>query len=333
MQIGVEECLDVAFVAALPLDGLAVLDAGPLYELLILLFVGAHAVGGVEVHGGLHALLVKVGEELLVVGEESFVPVPSRPAAAGLFADGVPVHVDDEHVEGQVKALEAGDEVAEVLVGVAPVAAPPVAEGVAGRQGNLSGKLREAAERTLVVVTVGHEVPVLCAFGTLSFGDPVPVLCAVEEIALGVVDERPAVCGKEAVLEGHLRLGIAVLEHVAVVAVQGAVGALQVALLCGAGRPGEGCAEVFCRGDAEVLCAEGRVAFLIGELQLAGGNDDFAAAGRGFVRHVAVFADDGHEALVVDELAVGCILQPEGSLVDEGETDVAVAIDFFCLSR
>ena len=331
VQVGVEECLDVAFVAALPLHGLAVLDAGPLYELLVLLFVGAHAVGGVQVHGCLHALLVKEGEELLVVGEEPFVPVPSCPAAAGLFADGVPVHVDDEHVEGEVKALESGDEVAQVLVGVAPVAAPPVAEGVAGRQGHFSGKLREAAQGALVVVTVGHEVPVLCAFGTVAFGDPVPVLCSVEEIASGVVDERPAVGGKQSVLEGHLRLGVAVLEHVAVVAVQCAVCSLQVALLLGAGRPGEGCAEAFCRGDAEVLCAEGSVALLIGELQLAGGNDDFAAAGRGFVRHVAVFADDGHEALVVDELAVGCIFQSQCSLVDEGEAYVAVAIDFFCL--
>ena len=235
MQVGFEESLDVAFVAALPLHGLAVLDAGLCDEFLILLLVGSYAVGRVQVHGCLYALFVEEGQELLIVGEEPFVPVPACPAAACLFADGMPVHVDDEHVEGQVKALEAGDKVAQVLVGVAPVAAPPVAEGVSRRQGHLACELREALQRALVVVAVCHEVPVLSAFGTLAFGDPVPVLCPVEEVALGVVDECPAIGGQQSVLQRHLGLGVAVLEHVAVVAVEGAVCSLQVALLLGAG--------------------------------------------------------------------------------------------------
>ena len=141
VEISVEDGLDITLVGAEPLVGLTVAFAEPLHESLILLLVGAHAIGRMQVHRGLHALLVEILEESLVVGEESFVPVPACPASTSLRTDGVPVHIDDEHVEGQVELLEIADKVAEILIAVTPVAAPPVAEGVARRQGHLASEL------------------------------------------------------------------------------------------------------------------------------------------------------------------------------------------------
>ena len=331
VQIGVEECLHIFLVASHPLVGLAVVLSVALHELVVLLLVGTHAVGRVQVHRGLHALLVEVGEELPVVGEDALVPVPAGPAAASFLGVGVPVHVDDDHVERQVEAMEVADEVAQVLVAVCPIAAPPVAESVSGRQRHLAGKLREALQGTFVVVPVGHEIPVLRTFRTLSLSHPVPVCRAVEDVVLGIVDERPAVRSQQAVLEGHLVLGVAVLVHVAVVAVKGAIGSLQVAFLLCAGRPGELRAEPLGGGDGEVLRAERSPVFLVGEFELACGNSDLAATRRGLVRHIAILADDSHKTLVVHELTVGSVFEAYCAFVDEGEANMIVAIDFFCL--
>ena len=182
-------------------------------------------------------------------------------------------------------------------------------------------------------MSVSHEIPVLSSFGTCAFRYPVPILRSVEDVVLGVVDECPAVCGEQTVLKGHGVLGVAVLIGVAVVAVEGAVGALQVALLLGAGCPGKGHAESLGGDDAEVLGAQWCSVLLVGELELAGRDDHLAAARGSFVWHAAVFADDSHEALVVNELAVGSILQADGSFVDEGEADCVVAIDLLGLCR
>ena len=46
------------------------------------------------------------------------VPVPASPAATSLFAVGVPVHVNDQYVEGQAKTLEASNQVAQVFVAI-----------------------------------------------------------------------------------------------------------------------------------------------------------------------------------------------------------------------
>ena len=86
-----------------------------------------------QVHGGFHAGIVEEFQELLIVREEAFVPVPAGPTAPGLWRNRMPVHIHHQHVERNVKVLEIADEVAEVLVAVAPVAAPPVAKGVARR--------------------------------------------------------------------------------------------------------------------------------------------------------------------------------------------------------
>ena len=62
VQVSVEECLDIFLVRTKPLVGLAVVLAEALHELLVFLLVGAHAIGRVQVHGCLHALLVEEGE-------------------------------------------------------------------------------------------------------------------------------------------------------------------------------------------------------------------------------------------------------------------------------
>ena len=200
MQIGVEECLHIFLVASHPLVGLAVVLAVALHKLVVLLFVWTHAVGRMQVHGCLYALFIKVGEELLVVREDAFVPVPASPAAAAFRRVGVPVHIDDNHVEWQVEAMEVADEVAQFFVAVTPVTAPPIAEGVTWRQRHLACELREALQGSFVVVSISHEVPVLCTFCACSLCYPIPVLCAVEDIILGVIDKRPAIGGEQAIL-------------------------------------------------------------------------------------------------------------------------------------
>ena len=94
-----------------------------------------------KVHGSLHALFVEIRKKLFVVWEQTFIPVPARPSTASLGADGMPVHIYDEHVKRQVQLSEAGNEVAEILVAITPIAAPPITEGIAWGKGNLACEL------------------------------------------------------------------------------------------------------------------------------------------------------------------------------------------------
>ena len=216
MQIGLEESLYELLVAAEPFHSLAVGAAHALGKLLVFLLVGSHAVGGMQVHRGVDALLVEKTEELAIVGEEVFVPVPARPSATSLLADGVPVHVDDEDVERDVVLAKPPHQITEVLVGVAPVAAPPIAKGIARRHRHTASEARIALQGSLVVVAVTHEVPVLSTLGSRPFLHPVPVRIAIEEEALRIIHQRPAVGREQTVLQ---RNGCAVVAVVAVVIV------------------------------------------------------------------------------------------------------------------
>ena len=214
----------------------------------------------------------------------------------------MPVHIHHQHVERNVEALEVAYQVAKILVAVAPISAPPVAKGVARRQGNVAGKAGEAFQRLLVVGAVNHEIPVLSALCAWASGHPIPVGVAVEQQAVRVVNQRPSVAGKQSVLNGH---GFASV-HVAVVAVEGAIGAFQIAFLLHAWFPTDfASAGCLCAGNLQVVFGECSAANLVGKRQLRGGYCEFFARHFSGVLHRSVVALNGNETLVVNKLAVG----------------------------
>ena len=276
-----------------------------------------------EVEGRADALRVEPAEEFRRVGEERAVPRPARPAAA-VAVGVVPVHVDHQHVERNVVGPEVLHQRAQLPVRIGPVAAPPVAEGVARRQGHLARKAREILQRGLVVVAVGEEIPVLGAVvGT--FFDPFPFGIAVEQEVSRVVDERPSVGGQQSVLDGHLRALFVVDVGIAVVAVQRAVGALEVARLLLSGLPGEGHGGSFRRADREVRGRERTGILLVAQDHLRRGDLDPGAPLHAVVRG-GIFALDGDERFGVDERPVRSVLHAHGAVGDDREADMRVRI-------
>ena len=326
VQIGVEQGFHKPLVATQKLHCLAVGVAVAAGKLGVAFLVGAHTVGGVQVHSGFHAGIVEEFQELLIVGKEALVPVPAGPAATGFGRNRMPVHVHHQHVERYVEALEVAYEVAEVLVAVAPVAAPPVAKGIAWWQRHVAGKAGEALQRLLVVGAVNHKIPVLGTVGTRTRGHPIPVGVAVEQQTARVVNQRPAIAGKQPVLNGHRLVAV----HIAVVAVEGAVGAFQIGFLLHARLPDNFCA--YCLGIAfnlQVAVVECAATQLIGECHLGGDYREFFARHLAGVLHCGIVAFNCHKTLVVDKLAVGGIFHSHCGFVNQREAHVTVAVNHF----
>ena len=157
-----------------------------------------------------------------------------------LLAAEMPVHVDDEHIEGNIVLVEAADDLLDLLVGVGPVARPPRAEGETRRQRNAARDAHVIAKRLAVVVAVAEEVPVLAvARGALHDPGPGAVLAVleaevggVEERTRGVVDHGPAGAGDEALFD---RLAGLVAQR----AVECARRSLQVLVIGQARMPGD----------------------------------------------------------------------------------------------
>ena len=112
---------------------------------------------------------MQLGEEILRVREEFFLPgetCPANPLAEfvllilGLeLGPGlVPVHIDNHHIHRDIVGFEGFRKVKQLVIGVFPIAAPPVAECVFRRERNASGYLCEVTESRCVVVTVTEEV-------------------------------------------------------------------------------------------------------------------------------------------------------------------------------
>ena len=96
-----------------------------------------YAVGGMEVHGHLQLVVLDPAQESLGVGEEGAVPCVTRPSASrGLIV--MPVHVDHKHVERNVILMEVVHELTKLVIRIAPIARPPVAEGITRWQRHLA---------------------------------------------------------------------------------------------------------------------------------------------------------------------------------------------------
>ena len=124
------------------------------------LFVRVDAFGGVEVEGGAEAEGgFEFAEELIWIREEGWVPGVACPACGLVVGLGdVPVHVYDADGEGDLVGLEGLHEGEEFLLGVGPVARPPVAEGPAGEEGDGAGEFEVVLEAGGVVLGVAEEV-------------------------------------------------------------------------------------------------------------------------------------------------------------------------------
>ncbi len=121
---------------------------------------GVDAFGGVEVEGGAEAEGgFEFAEELIWIGEEGWVPGVACPACGLVVGLGdVPVHVYDADGEGDLVGLEGLHEGEEFLLGVGPVARPPVAEGPTGEEGDGAGEFEVVLEAGGVVLGVAEEV-------------------------------------------------------------------------------------------------------------------------------------------------------------------------------
>ncbi len=135
--------------------------------------------GGVEVEGDLEVFRLQIVEEFIGLREERLVPAETGPSTA-FTVDVVPVHIHHEHIERDIVGLHLVDKVAELLIAVGPVAAPPISESVARGQRHFAGEYREVGECLAVVLTVGHEIPVLRTVGRVALLYPIPVFGAVE---------------------------------------------------------------------------------------------------------------------------------------------------------
>ena len=289
----------------------------------IAVLTASHAVGRMEVEGRADALPVEPPEELRRIGKERAVPRPAGPSSA-VAVGVVPVHVDHQHVERDVVGAEILHQRAQLLVRIGPIAAPPIPEGVARRQGHLACKEREVAQGGFVVVSVGEEIPVLSAVVGALF-DPFPLLVAVEEEVVRIVDERPAVGGQQSVLDGHFRTTLVVDVGVAVVSVQRAVGSFEVAFLLHARFPDEGHGGSLRGAHREVRGRERTGILPVAQDHLRRGDFDPRAPLHAVVRG-GICSLDGHERLRVDELSVGGVFHAHGPVRDDREADMIVRI-------
>ena len=142
-----------------------------LYEIVVAVLHNPDSGGGVEVEGGLVVHRVEVGQQAFGILYQVVVPGIAGPASAlAEFVPSeafvqplegvVPVHVDDEDVGGDVPLADFTGYFENLVVGVREVAAPPVAEGVFRRHGDLAGHLDVIADGCQIVVAVGEDVEV-----------------------------------------------------------------------------------------------------------------------------------------------------------------------------
>ncbi len=106
-------------------------DAHPFCHAFVLLLVRMDAPGRVQVERRAQSLLVQPLNEAVRIGEELSVPGVAGPAIGGVAGFGdVPVHVDDADRERNLLGAEFLHQGFQIVLGVGPVAAPPVAKDV-----------------------------------------------------------------------------------------------------------------------------------------------------------------------------------------------------------
>ena len=295
--------IDIALGAVIFLrPGEIVFDKG-----VIGVLIGPDARGRVEIQRHLEILAVQGPQQAFRVRDQVVVPAVARPAArlpefvrteapVHLRPGQVPVHVDDEHVGGDVARAHLVRKRQQFLVGVGPVAAPPVAEHIPRRQRDLPGDAREVLQRGHVVVSIGEEIEVH-AVALRTRRHPFAPVAAVlfQQVPVALVDKGPSVAGQEPLLElVHAETDLA--ESLA--AVQRAGRSAEVALVLLAGEPGDRAA-VQLEPNLQVVGAETPAS--VGQRQGVCFDGQRPAA--------AAFREGGHRQLAVDHSEAGAVLE------------------------
>ena len=150
----------------------------------------------------------------------------------------MPIHVDDEYVSGNTIRIEMVGEVNEFCIGIQPVPAPPVTEGIFGRQRDTSRHLGEISKRFCVFVPVSENIPV----NPVSFRSGIhpifPVaVCRDQHMSCGLINDCPSIARNHPFvvrIVGNASVG----EYSrGIKTVQGAAGAKQVAGIVRSGLP------------------------------------------------------------------------------------------------
>jgi hypothetical protein len=167
-------------------------------------FVGMDTFRGMEVQRRPQALFVQPTNKAFRVREELAVPRVASPARRGVSRIGnVPVHVDNADGNRHLLPPELQHQGRQLLLAVGPVTAPPVAKRPTRDHGDAPGDKQIVVERLLVAgaraarVGVGKEVEVQSSVFEARFQ---PAL-VVEEQRMGIVDDSPAIAGKQARFE------------------------------------------------------------------------------------------------------------------------------------
>ena len=163
------------------------------------LLMGMDAICRVQVERGAQALLVQEAQEAGRVGEQLAVPGVAGPAGAGVAGLGdVPLHVDDAHRERDLVRFEVEHQAGQLVLGIGPEAAPPVAQRPAWHHRHRPGDPAEVVQRGLVVVPIGEEIQVERAGRGPARRDPARL---VEHQRRRIVDQRPARAREQARLQ------------------------------------------------------------------------------------------------------------------------------------
>ena len=301
------------------------IDAHMLGGLGVAVLERADAVARVHVERGLEAMVAQRVQEALGIGEEVAVPGIAGPARAVLgvhVVDQMPVHVDDGRGERQPLMLEAIDQLQVLGLGVAVVAAPPVAHREPGQQRGRAGEAVEVLHGLDVAVAVAEHIQILPLIGARHHPGAERIGLALDGIGLddhvrrGIIDHGPAIVRDDA--EPQLGLAVHLVER--------ARGAAQVAPLRFAVMPG-----VHLRvrdaldDDAQPLLAE-RL-HVVGQAQRRGVDDEQAVAHglRELRRGIPVAVHDHLRGMVL-EYAVVLPFEADEGFGDHADAP-AVALD------
>ena len=201
------------------------------------LLMGAHAVSRVNVQRNVHTTVVKFLHHARRVREQFTVPCVAGPTLAvlGVNIHIVPAHILNCHRNGQLFVAEAIHQLHVLLLRVAVIAAPPVAQRVAGQHGRTPGEMIKIVQTTQIIPAIAQKIDV-----GMTFRRGAHPAVVIKYHRGAVVNDGKSVAGQDAVTQLDFpirfapRLGLVLavaVVHIAHGIVQCLRSALQIAHL------------------------------------------------------------------------------------------------------
>ena len=155
----------------------------------------------------------------------------------------MPVHIYYQHIQRNLISIKIINQVTELFIRIQPIARPPIAKRIAGRQRHLTCKESVVFQSLLVIMPVSHEIPVLSSIGG-TFFRPLPVRIVIEQKSLRIINKRPAIGSQQTIFQFQLFpfLGISypgLSLRFTIHSVQSAVSTFQISFLLHSGLPSE----------------------------------------------------------------------------------------------